>query len=376
MQPFNENVIAFLNELSAALLREPSAKAYPDVITFAFFCRKANLERLRLNYDDLSARLGRGLTFHIAPSNVPVNFAYSMIAGLLAGNACVVKASSKDFAQTRIICQKADELLQSSYADLRDCVNVIMYPREAEDITAEFSAKCAVRVIWGGDETVQRVRKAALAPRSSEITFADRYSILCANADGVLQMTDDAMERAMRDFYNDTWLTDQNACTSPRLIYWLGNKEAVQAAQQRFWAHVQTYMKARYTVTPVMAVDKLTMACRAAIDLNAKMSAADDVTAVRMRLNSLSESVQDYRTAGGFFPEYSAETLDDLKAIINPRVQTLSHFGFADDQPLRDWVIREGLTGIDRICAMGHTMDFALIWDGHDLIREMSRRIG
>ena len=34
-----------------------------------------------------------------------------------------------------------------------------------------------------------------------------------------------------------------------------------------------------------------------------------------------------------------------------------------------------GLRGIDRIAPVGHTMDFALTWDGCDLIRTLSRQI-
>ena len=63
------------------------------MVAFGFFCRRANLEALAREYEGaVSDRLGRGISFHIAPSNVPVNFAYSLAAGLLAGNACVVKA--------------------------------------------------------------------------------------------------------------------------------------------------------------------------------------------------------------------------------------------------------------------------------------------
>ena len=29
--------------------------------------------------------------------------------------------------------------------------------------------------------------------------------------------------------------------------------------------------------------------------------------------------------------------------------------------------------GVDRIVPVGRTLDFALVWDGHDLIRELSR---
>jgi hypothetical protein len=53
-------------------MADQEAKAYPDVITFGFFCRKGNIERLKKAYQtQISHRLGRGVTFHIAPANVP-----------------------------------------------------------------------------------------------------------------------------------------------------------------------------------------------------------------------------------------------------------------------------------------------------------------
>ena len=130
-KPFAEPVMAFLSDLGSALLKDKQAKAYPDVVTFAFFCRRANLEALRSEYAlQTENRLGRGLTFHIAPGNVPINFAYSLVAALLAGNACVVKASSQDFEQTRIVCRAMDALFKGEYAAMADYVNVVLYARE------------------------------------------------------------------------------------------------------------------------------------------------------------------------------------------------------------------------------------------------------
>ena len=37
--------------------------------------------------------------------------------------------------------------------------------------------------------------------------------------------------------------------------------------------------------------------------------------------------------------------------------------------------LENGLTGVDRIVPVGHTMDFALTWDGYDLIQTLSRKI-
>ena len=373
LRPFAEPVLAFLGDVSAALMRDREAKAYPDVITFAFFCRRAHLEQLRAEYPE-SDRLGRGVTFHIAPSNVPVNFAYSLVSALLAGNACIVKASSQDFAQTRIICRAMDSLLRAQHSALAPYVNVCIYPRERQDITEALSAECDARVIWGGDETVRRVRAAAIAPHAVEVTFPDRYSLLAVRAQAVLDMDDKQLAAAAQGFYNDTYLTDQNACTSPRLVYWLGEEEVSQA-QERFWQAVHAYASARYPVEPVVAVDKLTAAFRAALSLDqAKLQPMPDNTVVRVTADSLNDGIDDQRCAGGFFVEYAARTLDDLIPVAKRRWQTLSYIGLEAEE-VRRFVADNGLYGIDRIAPVGHTMDFALTWDGYDLIRTLSRRI-
>ena len=78
MTPFSDKVIDYLDSLSKKLNKNDQTRLHPDVATFAFFCRKANLLQLKKRYNDDLVKLGRGIVFHIAPSNVPVNFAYSL----------------------------------------------------------------------------------------------------------------------------------------------------------------------------------------------------------------------------------------------------------------------------------------------------------
>jgi hypothetical protein len=54
--------------------------------------------------------------------------------------------------------------------------------------------------------------------------------------------------------------------------------------------------------------------------------------------------------------------------------QTLTYFGIGREE-FRDFLEKARPAGIDRIVPMGKSMDFALVWDGYDLIRQMSRRI-
>lgn len=379
LHPFDDRVIAFLSQLSTSLMKDPEVRAFPDISTFAFFCRKAHLYQMRSSYEaSLAPLLGRGLVFHIAPSNVPINFAYSLISALLAGNASIVKASSLDFSQTRLVCAAIQTLLdlpQNSW--LASYLCVLTYPREKQTLTEYFSALCDVRITWGGDETIARVRKAALPPHAFDVTFADRYSLLVLQAEAVLALNADQLSKAAQGFYNDTYLTDQNACTAPRLIYWLheGDKASLSAAQQCFWKAVHAYTAPRYPFPDVVAVDKLTALYRAAILLpDAHRRPMDDNLITRIQVGELSSRVVEVRAAGGLFLEYEDTSLTPLASIVQRKFQTLSYLGI-DPQKLQAFVMDYGLRGIDRIVPLGHTQDFSFLWDGYDLIRTLSRSV-
>lgn len=378
LPPFDERVLRFLADLSAALLRDREAKGYPDVVTFAFFCRRAHLEQLRAQYAaGAGMRLGRGMVFHIAPSNVPINFAYSLVSALLAGNASVVKASSRDFAQTRIVCRAMREQLTGVHAEMAAYVCVLTYERERQDVTEWLSTLCDARVIWGGDETVRRVREAPLSPLAFDVTFGDRYSLLCIRTGAVTAMEDDALAKVAQGFYNDTFLTDQNACTAPRLVYWLaeGDEAQTRHAQERFWMAVHAYAAPRYPVEAVAAVDKLTALYRAAATLTgAERVPMPDNLIARIRVRELTPECEELRCAGGLFVEYESTTMDALAAVVRRKYQTVSCLGVEPEQ-LRELVMARGLKGIDRIVPVGQTMDFSLVWDGYDLIETLSRRI-
>lgn len=375
LKPFDPRVMSFLADVSVALLKDKRAKAYPDVTTFAFFCRRANLEYLRAPYGTLVGRLGRGLVFHIAPSNVPMNFAYSLLSALLAGNASVVKASSRDFEQIHITCEAMQTLLTSTHAALRPYVNVVEYAREQQEITEAFSSLCDVRVVWGGDETIRHVRGAALPPRAFDVTFADRWSLLAIGAEAVARMDDKALAAIAKGFYDDTYLYDQNACTTPRLVYWLGEGEVLESAKARFWAAVHKEALPKYTIDPVVAVDKRIALYRAALTLGgATLASMPDNLTVRIHLDALTPEVVDFRCGGGCFLEFDAPSLEPLTGLLTQKAQTLSLLGL-DAGEVREFVLSHGVRGVDRLAAVGHTMDFSLVWDGYDLIETLSRRV-
>lgn len=377
LDPYNSIVIDFLDAWSKRLLLNKESRLYPDVITFAFWIRKGHIRLYKEVFEKQNSnelRLGRGRLFHIAPSNVPINFAYSLVVGLLSGNSNIVRVSSKDFRQVSLLSEELEALLQKEqWKDIHDFITLVQYDRTNKDLTDYFSSLADVRVIWGGDATIDEIRSSKIPPRSFDICFADRYSLCVINAD--ILLCEENISGLIQGFYNDTFLFDQNACTAPHLIVWLGKKENKENAKIRFWDAIQAYAESKYEIVPITAVDKLTAFCREAITHDGvERKKSKDNTIVRIQLSQLYEDIETCRSIGGYFNEYDATTLDELVPIISRKFQTLSYFGLKQQQ-LKEFIEKNRLIGIDRCVPIGKTLDFEPIWDGWNLIVSMSKVI-
>ena len=371
--PFDEAVLAFLNSLSQKIAKMPAVRNFPDVATFGFFCRKANLLQLKKQFlQEQEVRQGRGIVFHIAPSNVAVNFAYSMLAGMLAGNHNIIRVPSLPFEQVTLIAAAIREVMSESGDQTLPQLSLVRYDR-SNAATAEFSALCDLRVIWGGDETIRQIRRNELPARAFDITFADRYSFCMINADAYIN--EPAPEKIAQGFYNDTYLFDQNACTAPHLVIWTGERKNIESAQTSFWARLHEILIARYQVQPVIAVDKISTFFRQASELkNIRQIQTGDNLIWRVELQQLPENIEEYRCTSGYFSEYIAENPLECSHIINRKFQTLAYYGY-NKEFLRQMIESLRPNGIDRVVPIGRTSDFSLLWDGFDLINSMSRRI-
>ncbi len=414
-EPFDGAVLDMLNDVSRFLMAGREAREYPDVVTFAFWIRRSSMLKLkeRFGREDGNIRLGRGVAFHVAPSNVPVNFAYSLAAGLLTGNANIVRVPSKDFPQVRIIAGAfAEALGAGKNREMAGSVCLVRYGRE-KAVNDLFSSIADIRIIWGGDATVEEIRKSLLGPRAGEVTFADRFSLAVIDAGSYLDMDDREKVRTAEAFYNDTYLTDQNACTSPQLVAWLGNSSCIRAAKEEFWGQLHELVKKNYVFQPIQGVNKLTSGCLAAVGyavagieekaVEAERMAASNPEAekrnacqpdgsgaadaaygariephadnllVRIRIPRIMDGLMDLKDNSGYFFEYDCVDILELKDLCDDkRCQTISYIG---NREMLMPLLMSGIRGIDRVVPVGKTMDFDLIWDGYDLYGRLTRII-
>lgn len=374
LPPYDPLVCNFLSHLSVALFSDSQAKQYTDVMSFAFWCRKANLATLKENFSSEHLRLGVGYTFHIAPSNVPINFAFSYAFSLLAGNSNIVRVSSKDFPQTEIVCRLINELLENPvYEKIAEMTAFVQYGHD-DKITEHFSSCCNARIIWGGDFTIRTIRHIPVPPRCIEIAFADRYSFCVISTTAILNSNESELYKLAKGFYNDVYLMDQDACSSPHLIVWIGEADP-KAAQHKFWDKVYEVAVSNYHMQPVNIIDKYTMVCEKAIDLDCVVELEKNGNFIyRVQLERLPDNLNNCRGRYGLFYELKVSNLNVMARLVDTKFQTLTYFGF-DKTFFVDFVVQNNLLGIDRIVPIGSALDIGVIWDGYDIVSTLSRVI-
>ena len=373
VEPYNEEVCNFLGDFSKMLFKSKHASKYSDIKTLAFWCRKSEILKLKSKFSITENRLGLGLVFHIAPSNIPTNFAYSLIFGLLTGNSNIIKVPSQKFEQIEIICSCINKILKNKYKTIKKMLLIVRYKKEDDLITQEFSKNCNARMIWGGDKTISDVKSHYTKLKTLDITFPDRYSFCVIDPKKILKLSNKSLNELALKFYNDTFLVDQNACSSPHLIVWLGKNN--KDAQNLFWKKVFKVASEKYQLNESALFDKLT-------NLYDKVLSSSQVKSIRkfgnlvyvLQLKKIEEKNHEFRGKWGLFYEINVPNLSTIKKQINNRYQTLTYFGL-EKKILKNFIFKNKLNGIDRVVPIGQALDINLFWDGYDINTILTRVI-
>ena len=374
--PFGKLEIDFLDSLSKDLMNDKNARSFPDIISFAFWCRKKNLTSLKNKLNTEETRIGLGCIFHITPSNVPLNFAYSFAFGLLTGNSNIVKLPSENFPQTKIVCNAISKIIKRSEFKIIGKKNhFFKYNSNETDITKNISSKIDGRVVWGGDKTVEMVKNFKTKPRTKDIFFSDRYSFCIIKSDEIISAKSNRIQSFVNKFYNDTYFMDQNACSSPHLIIWYGSKKQNRLAKNKFWTELLEIVKKKYSLEYSNVVDKYASLCEDAIEYDFGNNFHNYENLIyRVKIGKLNKNLDQLNNKFGYFYEFECNNLKKIKNYITQKFQTLSYIGM-DKKKLLNFVVKNGLEGIDRIVPIGSSHNIGFIWDGYNIDKQLTRVI-
>ena len=370
IEPFNTEVCNFLDEFSKKLFLLKETKKFPDLITLAFWCRKSEISKLKSKFLSNENRLGLGLTFHITPSNIPTNFAYSLIFGLVTGNSNIIKVPSQEFEQIEIICKCINNILKKKYKRIKKMLTIVRY-KNNDNFTKEISRNCNARLLWGGDKTISTIKSFPTNIKSLDLTFPDRYSFCVIDTNKLSKLSIKQIKELCVKFYNDTFLVDQNACSSPHLILWLGKKN--DKIKELFWENLYEIVKKKYELNESALFEKITNLYSSIISSSKikKLKKYGNLIYI-FELNEIERENHKFRGKWGLFYELDIMNLDNIKNQINNKYQTLSYYG-VDKKILKDFIFKNNLNGIDRVVPIGQTLDMSFFWDGYDINKLLTR---
>ncbi len=371
--PYSKIICDFLADFSIKLQFAKEINQFPDLKSLAFWIRKKNILLLKKNFFSSVPRLAVGLVFHISPSNIPTNFAYSLIFGILTGNSNIIKVPSKNFPQINIICDVLKEILnKKKYKLLSKMIKVVRYDKNSE-FTKEISKICDARLIWGGDKTISEIKKFQTNERNRDLTFPDRFSFSIINTGKFDKLGVKEQDVLAKNFYNDTYLVDQNACSSPHLIIWYG--KSFKKTRAKFWKNLKKVVKDKYELSENSVMEKYTKFCSDLISIkNIKFVDKSDNSVQMIFLNKIDKNIHLNRGKWGLFYEYNLQNISELKKYINKKHQTITYFGF-EKKFFENFLFNNNIQGIDRIVPIGRSLDMSLLWDGYEINNFLTRTI-
>jgi hypothetical protein len=369
---FDKNIILLLNEFSKIILNSNKCKKFPDLVSFGFWCRASNIKSIFSNYSILKNRVGRGSVLHITPSNVPTNFAYSMVFGLLSGNNNIIRLPSKNFPQVEILCNILKKLSKKKiYKKSFNRLLLIKY-KNSDLISSELSKDVEARIIWGGDNTINKFKSFITKPRCIDLAFANRYSISIIDSNELGKLNSIDLKDLTKKFYSDTYTMDQFGCSSPNSVFWLGRNNV---AKKKFWLTLSKIVNKDYDLDLSGTNQKISNLMNYILEENKSFKTNvknfNLITLENKKLN-----LDNFNNINfGSFLEINLHSINDLRKYASEKLQTVTYYG-TNFKNIKKFIIKNNIKGIDRIVPIGRAFDLTPEWDGVDIISTLSRTIG
>lgn len=379
--PFDEIVVEFVSDLSRLILFDKNFRKFPEIIAVGHWLRASNIKKMQIDFENLkSGRLlvPKGCVLHFAPSNVDTIFVYSWVISLLLGNKNIIRLSRKKSAVVDALLNLiSTSLLNEKYNKIANGLLIVSYDYDME-ITELLSKYCDIRVIWGGDKTIDAIRTAKIPSRSTELVFANRFSIAAINSSYINSISGCELTEVVKLFYRDSLTYDQNACSSPKAVFFVGNPQERLYAKQRFWNKVEHYLEENNPwkdTSVTIAMTRFTSLTQ--------FSASNKIASFEKQffdfpcvaeIETIDNEMRDMHSGGGFFLVGEAVTLSDVISKLNKKDQTLIVCGF--EKTSLDEIIYDLPTGaVDRIVPVGKALEFSPVWDGYNLFLEFTREV-
>lgn len=373
-EPFANETIQVFERISKKILRNKKFLNKQDIYTFGFWCRKSNIVKMKSEFLlNSTIKKGFGLVFHVPPSNIPTLALYSLFIGCISGNQNIIRISPSWYDYLEEVINIITKEFSSS-PQLNKKNYFILYEKNTSH-SKTISKIADSRIVWGSDDTIKKFKLFETKTNCLDIFFGNKYSIAAINLSKFKKLNQKELKKIVLDFYNDTFINDQNACSSPRQIFWIGNKKDKKTNYKLFWSELSLLVKKKYLIDYGIVSRRIDILNEILLkNRNLKLNTRYSEPFFRVKFNKKNK-IKNLKSFAGIFYEIDIKNLDDLIDFLDEKTQTLSHFGLQkkDIEKLLKFVNYKN--SIDRVVPFGRTLDFSMIWDGKNIFEKLTKNI-
>lgn len=374
LRPFNDEIISALSQLGLFLMK--NGRQDPSIVAAGYWLRKKQLLDIKSQYIN-QRKFAKGIAFHIAPGNVDSLFFYSLVVSVLCGNQTLLRISNQISDETQFFIRLLNAFFAeySEFSAVQALMRIVQYKHaslEGQQITQQLSLFADVRVIWGGDNTIKEISKVPLKVSACDIAFPDRYSV------AVIQLNNEqAVEQAVNNLLTDIKPFYQQACSSPKVIYWL---ETAQRLQEQFWLLLASKLTKQVTMNPTDLISRMVylqrlplLFAKAQHDQQGQLSVIHYEMLRQVNVTSLPLEIIKPHCGLWVLLSTQIKCLTDMKLF--EHCQTITVTG-VDEDIIQHWQQSVKLTKshtAKRIVPSGQALTFSHIWDGIDFIDALTK---
>jgi hypothetical protein len=312
-----------------------------------------------------------GVVGHWPAGNVEIQPILSMTCALLGGNAALVRIPRGLSELTRALVEKLAESDPDEILMRR--IFLAAFEHGRRDLHEAMAQVVDGAMIWGGQESVLQIRSLPFPHWARLAVFGPRISV--AAMDAAAWTNPDARESWCLRLARDVWQFDQQACSSPQVLFLEkdpshATAEFVPFLQRAFEEENRVHPR---TSIPAGLTSAITQARASWLVQDAAHTAlfpsAPDWT---LLFGSGPDIPQP--TQGKTLTVLEVDNLLDPIAKFDGNIQTLG-LGISDPEKERSLTELAGRRGVDRVVKLGRMHVFVPPWDGVDLIRPMVRLV-
>jgi hypothetical protein len=365
---FSDERVKFLNEISKRILSDADSRAFPDLVTFGFFVRSSSIKQYISNHPPLltHTRMGVGTALHISPANIPINFAFSWMYGFLSGCNNLVRLPTTVYPQIELFMKIFLDLVTqpefNKYGETNHFFRSVRDDPRVDDLVQKVDAV----LLWGGDRTISSFQRKLVSTDVRQLLFPSRQSSAVLSSEAtIITLASPNRNKFLELAYNDTFLTDCNACSSPSKFFFIGSTKSNTEASHKFFEALDQYVLLQNRKPPIIQrmMDSFEVRGTSPHDFQLQYHGPSIRTIGPLKGSHFSGRPLRF----GTFVVHTLPDLSNLASKLSLNEQTVLHWGLKVEEVEKlGSDLSKSHTSVTRLVPFGRALDIGFFWEGRD----------